>query len=51
MTTQSKNSEQMNKIVHAAAQLFARQGYHWHRRCCLQIRLPLKNLSRDWLSV
>lgn len=28
MTIQSKNSEQMNKIVHAAAQLFARQGYH-----------------------
>lgn len=28
MTFTSKNSEQINKIVHAAAQLFARQGYH-----------------------
>lgn len=28
MTFPSKNSEQINKIVHAAAQLFARQGYH-----------------------
>lgn len=28
MTFPPKNSEQINKIVHAAAQLFARQGYH-----------------------
>lgn len=28
MTFQPRNSEQINKIVHAAAQLFARQGYH-----------------------
>ncbi len=28
MTFSSKNSDQLNKIVHAAAQLFARQGYH-----------------------
>jgi AcrR family transcriptional regulator len=28
MTFPSKNSEQVNKIVHAAGQLFARQGYH-----------------------
>lgn len=28
MTFQPKNSDQVNKIVHAAAQLFARQGYH-----------------------
>lgn len=28
MTFQSKNSDQVNKVVHAAAQLFALQGYH-----------------------
>lgn len=28
MAFPSKNSEQVNKVVHAAAQLFARQGYH-----------------------
>jgi AcrR family transcriptional regulator len=28
MTLQPKNSEQVNKVVHAAAQLFAHQGYH-----------------------
>ncbi|HEV2135923.1 MAG TPA: TetR/AcrR family transcriptional regulator [Terracidiphilus sp.] len=28
MTFPTKNSEQVSKIVHAAAQLFARQGYH-----------------------
>lgn len=28
MTFPIKNSEQINKIVHAATQLFARQGYH-----------------------
>lgn len=28
MTFSSKNSDQMSKIVQAAAQLFARQGYH-----------------------
>lgn len=28
MALTSKHSEQMNKIVHAAGQLFARQGYH-----------------------
>lgn len=28
MAFQSKNSEQVNKVIHAAAQLFARQGYH-----------------------
>jgi AcrR family transcriptional regulator len=28
MTSQPKNSDQVNKIVHAAAQLFALQGYH-----------------------
>ncbi|MFP5211418.1 MAG: TetR/AcrR family transcriptional regulator [Acidobacteriota bacterium] len=28
MTFSSKNSKQATKIVHAAAQLFARQGYH-----------------------
>lgn len=28
MTFPTKNSEQVNKVVHAAAQLFARQGYH-----------------------
>src|SRR6185437_4639331 len=28
MTSPPKNSEQVNKVVHAAAQLFARQGYH-----------------------
>jgi AcrR family transcriptional regulator len=28
MTYPTKNSEQVNKVVHAAAQLFARQGYH-----------------------
>ncbi len=28
MTFPARNSEQVNKIVHAAAQLFARQGYH-----------------------
>ena len=28
MTFPPRNSEQVNKVVHAAAQLFARQGYH-----------------------
>lgn len=28
MTFPTKNSEQVNKVIHAAAQLFARQGYH-----------------------
>lgn len=28
MTFPTRNSEQVNKVIHAAAQLFARQGYH-----------------------
>lgn len=28
MTLPSRNSQQVDKVVHAAAQLFARQGYH-----------------------